>query len=298
MTLRHLEIFKAVCEESNMTRAAERLHMTQPAVTRAIHELENHYGVILFDRIYHRLTLTEEGKILYARAIHITEHFSLAEKELRNPDAVKTIRIGASITLGNYFMPAFISAFQQKHENTRLYVKVARGHTLVDLLRANSLDLAFIETYISDPDMVSRVFSTNEMVLVLRKDHPLTRREHIKLADVVSWPLLLRQPGSVGRDHVDAVLKANGYECDPLWESASSQALLRAVKAGHGIAILPDQLVHDTEDKYDLAIRKIEDVSMVRKNTIVYHKNKYLSPLLKELIADCPKENGDGSLFQ
>ena len=127
------------------------------------------------------------------------------------------------------------------------------------------------------------------MVLVMRKDHPLMNKEHITLADAVSWPLLLRQHGSVGREHVDAVLKANGYECDPLWESASSQALLHAVKAGHGIAILPDQLVHDAEDRYDLAIRKIEDVNMIRKNTIVYHKHKHLSPLMKELITDCLK---------
>ena len=99
MTIRHMKIFAAVYREQSVTRAAESLHMTQPAVTRAIQEIEGYYGVRLFERINRRLSATESGKHLYARAVHIADAFDAMETELRNWDALGVLRVGASVTL-------------------------------------------------------------------------------------------------------------------------------------------------------------------------------------------------------
>ena len=106
MTIRHLKIFLSVCENSfHTTKAAEELHMTQPAVSLAIKELEQHYGVILFDRIGRRLKITEAGQRLMEYSSHIISLFDDMEKGMKDWDSFGIIRIGASITIGSQFLP-------------------------------------------------------------------------------------------------------------------------------------------------------------------------------------------------
>ena len=105
MTVRHLRIFVQVYQCGGITRAAEQCHMTQPAVTRSIHELENYYSVCLFDRLNHRLTPTEAGKRLYAQALHLVDSFDALEFSLRNSDSAGMLRVGGSITIGNVLLP-------------------------------------------------------------------------------------------------------------------------------------------------------------------------------------------------
>ena len=105
MTIRHMKIFLEVYRLENITQAAKTLHMTQPAVTRTIQEIEQHYGVRLFDRMNRRLFVTEAGRQFYAQALHIVESFDRMEKGLLNGDAFGVLRVGASISLGNFFLP-------------------------------------------------------------------------------------------------------------------------------------------------------------------------------------------------
>ena len=109
MTLRHMIIFRTVCEsDCNSTRAADRLHMTQPAISLAIKELEQYYGVRLFDRIGRRLKITDSGKLFLQYAIHITDLFEDMETGLRDWDSKGILRVGASITIGSQFLPGYV----------------------------------------------------------------------------------------------------------------------------------------------------------------------------------------------
>ena len=112
MTIRHMKIFLQVYALESITKAAEVLNMTQPAVTRAIQEMEHYYGVCLFERIGHRLSRMAAGEEFYAHALHIVEAFDRMEKELRDWDEIGRIRIGATNTLGCFFLPELLLEFR------------------------------------------------------------------------------------------------------------------------------------------------------------------------------------------
>lgn len=120
MTLKHLRIFVTVYREMNITKAADLLHMTQPAVSRSIQELENYYGIRLFERINRRLYRTKESEEIYVRALHIVNSFHDMELEIKNWDEFGIFRIGASITLGNFILPVMIRQLQNLYPNLRV----------------------------------------------------------------------------------------------------------------------------------------------------------------------------------
>ena len=121
MTLRHLKIFLAVCNSGcNVTKASEALHTTQPAVSHAVKELEQYYGVILFDRIGRRLRITEAGQRFWECARHIAALFDEMETGMRNWDAFGILRVGASITIGSQFLPSYVRAFYSRYPGTEV----------------------------------------------------------------------------------------------------------------------------------------------------------------------------------
>ena len=142
MTIRHIRVFLAVCESGcNMTRAAEMLHMTQPAVSLAIRELEQYYGVLLFDRIGRRLQITEAGRHLLRYAVHICVQFDEMETELRDWDTFGILRVGASITVGSQFLPKYVKAFSGIRPQTEVRAVVEPSDRLEKKILENELDL-------------------------------------------------------------------------------------------------------------------------------------------------------------
>lgn len=111
MTLRHMKIFVSVYQNNGITRASEELHLAQPSVSLAIRELEDYYGIRLFDRISRRLYVTEQGKMFYDYALHIVSLFDEMELGIRNWEHMGTLRIGSSITIGNFLLPGLIKKF-------------------------------------------------------------------------------------------------------------------------------------------------------------------------------------------
>lgn len=285
MTVRHMKIFLQVYQTLNMTRAAELLHMTQPAVTRTIQEIEQYYGVRLFERINRRLYVTESGKELYAHALHIVDTFDAMEKGMRNWDEFGVLRVGASITLGNFLLPDLTVAFQIEHPNLQVRALISNGRQLQEALMDNRLDLALIEGGVSEPNLRSEVFSRDRLILILPPDHPLCRTETLNLQDITSYPMLLREQGSVGRSFLDHVFAVHGLSLEPVWESASTQALVKAVSAGLGISFLPEQLVRADLEAGTVSTRPIADESFLRQHWIVWHRNKFLTASARKFIA-------------
>ena len=146
MTLRHIRIFLAVCENgNNTTRAARALYLAQPAVSRAVAELEEYYGVRLFDRIGRRLYLTEAGRRMWEYAVHICGLFDDLEKGLRGWDEQGVLRVGASITIGSQFLPGYVDAFRAAHPGVDVRVWVGPSEQLEEKLLHNTLDVALME---------------------------------------------------------------------------------------------------------------------------------------------------------
>ena len=145
MTNNHMRIFVEVCKTLNMSRAAENLNMTQPAVTRAIKEIESYYGIRLFERLNKGLYPTEKAKDVYYKAQAILSEYDVMEKELKNEDNTGVIRIGASISLGIYMLPPLVRRLNRELPDLEIRVLIENGAALERKLLSNDLDLAFIE---------------------------------------------------------------------------------------------------------------------------------------------------------
>lgn len=282
-----MHIFLEVYRTLSITRAAENLHMTQPAVTRAVQELERHYGVRLFERLNHRLFLTQSGRALYGYALHIEDAFDSLEKTLLNWDERGVLRVGASITLGNYALPALVKRFAQEKPGMRVQASVFNGARLEWMLLNNELDLALIEGMVRSPELTARPFAQDQLTLIVPPGHPLLAQPALALADLPAWPLLMREKGSAGRSFLDQTFAARGLLLRPLWESASTQALVRAVSLGLGVAILPEQLVREDIASGRVCTRPIDDAPLRRQCHLAYHRSKFLTPSAQRFLALC-----------
>jgi len=287
MKIRLMKIFIQVYQTQNITRAAELLHMTQPAVTRAIQEIEHYYGVCLFERMGRGLSATESAREMYAHALHIVESVDIMEKGLRNWDEFGILRVGASITIGSFLMPKLVAEFSKEHPHLKLKVRIESGASLLEQLCDNQLDVAFIEGGITGQQLRYETFSGDRLVLIMPPDHPLKDAETINLSDLKDCNFLLREPGSAGRTFLNNVFAMHNMEVDPLWESVSTQAIVKAVSSGVGISFLPEKLVRSAIDSNIVATHEIADESFSRKNYIVWHQNKLLTPSARAIIEMC-----------
>lgn len=287
MTIRHMRIFITVYQEMNITKAAELLHMTQPAVTRSIKELENYYGLRLFERINHRLYRTRSGDELYARALHIIESFDDLEKGLRNWDYFGVFRVGASITLGTSFLPGVIREFQFMYPHLKIHASISNASNIRQGILDNTLDVALVEGAISSEYICTEFLAQSRLRLILPAGHPLLQKQEPLLKDILEYPLLLRENGSAGRAFLDHVFAAHGLTTEPAWESASTQALIQAVAAGIGISILPEPLVKASVKDGVVTALDLKDEAFVRENYIAWHQQKYLSHTAKEFMELC-----------
>lgn len=276
MTIRHLEIFLQVYRLESITRAAESLHMTQPAVSVAIRELEKHYGVVLFERLGRRLFITQEGRSLYARAVHIVEAFREMEQGMGKSGP---LRVGSSVTLGNFLMPRAAKRWAEAHPECPLKVTVANGAALQQMLCDNLLDVAVIEGPVERPELEKRVFRRDRLVLVLPEGHPLAEQTQVSVETALGYPLLLREKGSAGRAMVDRVLERREQPVRIAWESIDTQALVQAVRAGLGVAFLPEELA---ATETGVVIRQTTERLFVRENVLVWHRHKRLTSVIRE----------------
>ncbi|MBQ1620528.1 MAG: LysR family transcriptional regulator, partial [Oscillospiraceae bacterium] len=172
MTVRHLRIFIAVYQTENITRAAEQLHMTQPTVTRAVQELERYYGVKLFERVNRRIYVTESGRQLYARAVHIVDSLDRLEREMKDRDRSAALRVGATATPGSTLLPDCMAAFAKSHPDTPLKLTVAEASALRAALLDSRLDFAVSEEPIEDRRLRAEVLAQDRLVALLPPDDP------------------------------------------------------------------------------------------------------------------------------
>lgn len=293
MTLRHIKIFLVVYQEMSITKAAKVLHMTQPAVTRAIQEIESHYGISLFERLNHRLYRTKLSDELYSYALSIMDSFELMEKKIENQGQIEFLRVGTSITLGNYLMPKAVRKMKEQHPSVQINVTVSNGKSLQKALLDNQIDLAFIEGNFSTDYFCAQPFMQDRLVLIMPPEHPLYTKKKIYLKDLLSYPLLLREKGSAGRDFLDHIFESRDMILKPVWESSSTQALSRAASAGLGISLLPEQLVKEDILAGRIVSRDVKDENFIRTNYILWHKNKYITPSFTEFIDLCKKISDD-----
>ena len=292
MTLRHIRIFEAVCDcGCNMTRAAEALHMTQPAVSLAVSELESYYGVMLFDRIARRLRLTEAGRSFLDYARRISLSFDDMERTVRNWEKRGVLRVGASVSIGAMLMPSYVAAFKKEWPDTEVRVRIDRSDRLEAAIGENALDFALIEGIAHDPDLVVTEFMEDRLALIAA-GYPagavVTQEEFLGM------DFLLRERGSGTREVFESVMTAAGCPVpEPVWESLSTAALVNAAKEGLGVAVVPRRMAEEPIAGGRVNEIFVEGLRFERRYKIVRHRDKRLTKAAEAFIRLCLEERGN-----
>lgn len=288
MTIRHMRIFLAVCREGySMTKAAASLHMTQPAVSLAVRELEDYYGTPLFDRLGRSLVLTQAGRRLHGYAAHIASLFEESDRAVRDWEHFGLLRVGASFTIGSRFLPDDVKTFLERHPDVKLRVSVLPSKYLESGLLDDSLDVALMEGVAHSPVLTSREYKEDRLAAVCAPDGPYRSGETISLSEFSRQNFLLRDPGSGTREEFDRVMEAAGVSVTPVWESMSTQALLHAAMRGLGVAVLPLRMAEEAIASGRVVSLNVEGLSFYRRFRMVWHRDKYLTPLALAFLEHC-----------
>lgn len=283
MNIRQLRIFQSVCEEGNITKAAQKLYMSQPAVSHVIHELEEELGSILFDRIGKRIYINEVGRLFLQRVERMLLSYDELEKGIPLLEEEAMLRIGSSITIANDWLPKAMATFQKEYPKTPVQVYVDSAKKILDKLLRHEIDIALIEGVVSDERLEWITFDSYKLYVICSIKNVLAKRKEITCQELQQQTWLLREVGSAARDTFDSALLVKQISVTPTWTSINSQALIQAVKQDLGLSVLPDRLLHD-RDLDEITPLRIKGIKLINENHIVYQKGIYLTKAIKNFM--------------
>jgi DNA-binding transcriptional LysR family regulator len=285
MNFERLRTFRALSESLHFRKTADKLHISQSAVSQQISALEDELGVMLLERIGRRTFLTPAGKILVDEAGKVLAAVERAGEAVRAFGAgdIDRVRLGASTTPGVYIVPAALGAFRTALPLVELSFRIANSAEIEQALVHNELDLGVVGEDISHAELFQVAIGEDEIIAVTAPG--LAGRKALRWADLEKLPLLARETGSATRRYVDAALANIGLKRKPAFELPSPEAQVRAAAAGLGLAFVSRHVaVSDLAAKRLVAVR-VEGLRLVRPITAAYHRDKRVSPAMQQLIA-------------
>lgn len=284
MTLRHLTIFLVVCDENNMTAAAEKLHIAQPSVSQAIAELEKHYKLKLFERLGRKLFITAAGQKLLSYARHILSLSNEAEGAMQEIFEQGLVRVGASVTIGNCIFHRLIRNFIKDNPHTKIAPSVNNTRIIENMLLLDQLDLGLIEGNVHSQLLVAQPFMKDELVLVTDPNHPFAAKGRISALELNNAEFLVREEGSGTRELFTSVMASHGIGWQTGGVYNSAEAIKDAVAVGLAITVISKMSVQKEIARNELAIITIDDLNFRRQFSLAYHKNKFITPVLAKFM--------------
>jgi DNA-binding transcriptional LysR family regulator len=269
LNLHHLRVFARVAQEGGFTRAARSLHLSQPAVSRAVRELELQTATPLLERAGRSTRLTAAGDALFARARELFAVEQAAEEELRALRGLEggMLRVGASTTIATYLLPPYLARFRDAHPGVALRVSSANTRTIARALLERRLDVALVEGPVSHPRIDVAPWREDELVIIAPRAHRLARRRSVPLNAVAGEPFIVREPGSGTRKVAERALAAQRVAIDVALQLGSTEAIKQAVAAGLGLAFVSRFAVTDQVELGRLAAISVREAALGRTLT-------------------------------
>ncbi len=280
MTLRHLKIFTAVCEYGGITKAAEALHLTQPAVSHTISELEKYYDFILFDRINQRLVITDMGREILLKAHEIIGAFKEFEEFAHFGGNSPKVRIGCSLTLGQTVIPQYLRRAYDMIERIEPQIVIATSSEIESGLEMGRFDFAILDSEVSSPYLIVKPLIKDRLIFIANKEsmfpHKMTAYE------LSCCPLILREQGSASREIFENMMKKECIEVEPLIQSENNQAIVSCLYASLGIALMPESFVIGHIQRGRFEEIEVEGFEGTQNSYIAIHKSKKLNDIGKK----------------
>ena len=277
LTFRQLETFATVARLGSFSRAAEALHLTQPAVSIQIRQITESVGLPLFEQSGREIRLTAAGQELLRTARELDDSWNRFESAV---DALKGLKKGrlrvALVTTAKYFLPRMLGAFCQRYPDIEIELEVANRARIIERLRANEDDLYIMSFPPEELDVVATPFLDNPLVVVAPAAYPLPAGP-LSLADLVPHPFLLRETGSGTRKAVDRHLAANGLTLKVKLALGSNEAIRDLVASGMGLAILSRHVLGEHPEQEGLRILEVAGFPLQQPWSVVHLRQKILS---------------------
>lgn len=284
MNIRHLKIFITVADYGKMSIAAEKLFISQPSVSQAIKEIEDYYGVKLFERLSKKLYITESGELLLRYARHIVSSFDEMEADLKNSGQNICLKIGSTVTVGTCILNDIISKFEEENKDISTKIIVNNTNVIESMLLHSNLDIGIVEGIVNNKDLVRIPICSDKLVLVSGKKHNFYYKDEINIEELSGQDMIFREKGSGAREIFDSILEENNIAVNEKWNSTNTEAIKNAVIGGQGLGILSTLIIQDEIKDGTLHIIPIKNIDISREICVVYHKDKFISNHLKRLI--------------
>jgi DNA-binding transcriptional LysR family regulator len=279
ITLRQLSIFESVARHSSISLAAKEMHLTQPAVSMQMKQLEDSIGVPLLEQNGRRLYLTEAGQELRGHA----QRFVAQTFELQSAmDQFRGLERGllriAVVSTANYFLPPLIAAYSERYPGVRVILQVGNRETVLASLTDHRTDLAILGEPPAGVDVEAKRFMDNPLVVIANPGHPLKGLEQVSLARLHEERLLMREPGSGTRAAAERHFAKHKVDYILGCELNTNESIKQAVQAGLGLGVVSLQTIDLELETGRLVVLPVESFPIIRHWFIVHRRDKRLSP--------------------
>ena len=287
MELRQLRYLVALADEQHFTRAAAREHIAQPALSQQIRRLEQEVGLSLVERTTRRVTVTEAGKALVARARRILAEVDAATAEMQAFTGVRTghVTVGTMHTMGPVDVSLALAVFHQRHPGVELTVREQSSEELAEMLRDDVVDLAFLSVTerMESHGLGLHQLVSEELVVVLPIDHALAGHDEVRMADLAGEQFISYREGARLRELLVFAGRTAGFEPEVQLESNESERIRRLVARHMGVAILPRSDAERPDAEVTSAT--LIEPSLTRDITLACREGRRLAPAAAEFLA-------------
>lgn len=279
-TLRQLKVFETVARHLSFSRAAEELHLTQPAVSTQVKQLEEHAGLALFEQLGKKIYLTPAGSEMLHYARSIIGQFREAEEAMARFKGISGGKLNVSvISAGDYFFPRLLAEFSRRHAGVVLNLAVHNREELLHQLTANLTDLAVMVRPPLDMDTLNESIAPHPYVIVAPPSHPLARKRNIPIARLAREPFIVREKGSDTWNSMQDGFAGRLSNPNIAMEISSTETIKQAVIAGMGISFLSIHTVALELQVGNLVVLDVEGFPVMLNWYVVHRKNKRLPPV-------------------
>ncbi len=281
-TLRQMKVFQIVAEQLNYTRAARVLHLSQPAVSMQVKQLEESVGLSLFEHTGKKIQLTEAGREIYQYARTIFQTFEEMEEVIAAMKGLGTGQLNIAVaSTVNYFAPRLLAAFSRSYPGIDLHLDVTNRQRLMDLLKANEIDIVLMGLPPEDIELEYEPFMENPLVVIAPPGHPLEGVLNIPVERLAEEVFIMREEGSGTRLAMERFFAEQDIAFSAGMQMTRNEAIKQAVRAGMGLGLVSTHTIELEVETKRLIVLDVEGFPLQRHWYMVYRKGKRLSPAAK-----------------
>jgi DNA-binding transcriptional LysR family regulator len=287
LTFRQLEVFLAIARAGSFRRAADTLHLSQPALSQHVAELERVLGARLFDRLSRAVKLTEAGRVLEDHAHRLFATVASAREVIADLGGLKrgSLVVGASTTPGIYVLPRLIAAFRDSYPGINLSMQIGNSAVIEERIRANELDLGVVGGHaLHAGEECVTAGLVDELLLVVPSNHRWARRREVAVGHLTTERLLIREPGSATRLVTERALQQHGVRLGASMELGHTEAIKQAVMAGLGVAFISVHAVRGEVASHRLSALRLKGVRIRRHFHVIHNEARTLGASARAFI--------------